>query len=82
MTPERRRIENAAFALPVFGAALIFPPIINVFNVQISLFGVPLEVYYVFGVWFLLILASFRLSRQLPRAERRPDPPADGSGDS
>ncbi|HEY8594777.1 MAG TPA: hypothetical protein VIL84_06010 [Devosiaceae bacterium] len=80
--PEHRRIENAAFALPVFGAALIFPPIINVFNVEVRLFGVPLEVYYVFGVWMLLILAAFRLSRLLPRAERPPDPPADGPGAS
>lgn len=68
--PERRRIESAAFVLPIFGAALIVPPIINVFNVEVRVFGVPLEVVYFFAVWVGLVAGAVQLSRVLPRDDR------------
>jgi len=80
--PERRRIESAAFVLPVFGAALITPPILYVFNVHARPFGIPLEVIYFFLVWIALIAGTFQLSRVLPHSDRvRPRPrERDGGG--
>ncbi len=62
----RRKIENGALALPIFGAILIVPPLLNVFNVEVLIFGAPLIIIYLFSLWILLIIATFFLSRHLP----------------
>ncbi len=61
----RRKIENGALALSIFGAILIVPPLLNVFNVEVLIFGAPLIIIYLFSLWILLIIATFFLSRHL-----------------
>jgi len=62
---ERRKLENAAFVLPLFGALLLIPPLANVFNRDVMIFGVPLEVIYLFGVWTALIGITAFLSQRM-----------------
>ena len=64
---ERRKLETAAFVLPVFGAFLFVPPLLGVFNVPETIFGIPIVSIYLFAVWIGLIVATFVLSRFLGR---------------
>lgn len=61
----RRRHRDAAFLLPNLGLVLLVSPLIDVFTDAGRLFGIPVVVLYVFGVWFALILACGRLARAL-----------------
>ncbi|WP_299347315.1 hypothetical protein [uncultured Maritalea sp.] len=65
----RKRSEGFAFFLPVVGAMLVMPPIVMLFDVDVSVFGFPLIVAYMFFVWLFLVVASCVLTRGLPRAE-------------
>lgn len=65
----RKRSEGFAFFLPVLGAMLVLPPIVMLFDVNVSIFGIPLIVGYMFFVWLFLVVASYILTRGLPRAE-------------
>lgn len=67
--PDMRKREHAVFMLPVFGAVLIIPPILTLFNVQMRLFGVPLEAIYLFTIWLLLIIGAAITSWRMPRSE-------------
>ncbi|MFT6658949.1 MAG: hypothetical protein ACJAZW_002119 [Maritalea sp.] len=69
----RKRHEGFAFFLPVLGAILVLPPIVILFDVKVSVFGFPLIVAYMFFVWLFLIVASFVLTRGLPRVETDSD---------
>lgn len=68
---ETRKREHAAFVLPVFGALMLLPPILMVFQIPQRVFGVPVEAVYLFSVWIVLIAGSVVASRLLPRPERR-----------
>lgn len=57
--------------LTVFGAALMLPPMVYVFNQKIAIFGIPQIVFYLFVVWLLLILGTALMANIRP--ERRPD---------
>ncbi len=61
----RRKLENAALALSVFGVILMVPPLLSIFNIPIKLFGAPLVVIYLFSLWLVLIGATFFLSSRL-----------------
>ncbi len=76
---ERRKLENVALVVPVFGAMLFVPPLISIFNVDTRVLGLPLVVFYLFAVWLALIAGTALLSRHLPRqtgAAASPPPPA------
>jgi hypothetical protein len=62
-----RKVESAALFLTIVGAMLILPPLALVFQIQRRLFGLPVEVIYLFVVWALLIAGAFWLGRQLAR---------------
>ncbi len=66
MTP-RRRAADGVVALLALGVWLLMPPVISLFVGPERLFGVPVLVVYLFGVWFAFILATMLLSRRLPR---------------
>lgn len=53
--------------LTLFGALLMLPPLVMVFNRPISHFGLPQIVIYLFIVWLLLIGGTALLSHFLPR---------------
>lgn len=79
-----RKLAAAALALPVFGAALIMPPLINVFDVPILLFGTPLEVAYLFAIWIALIGITAILSRKIGKTDKEANeliPRSDGDDD-
>jgi len=59
------RTSERAFVLPIAGFVLFVPPILTVFDGPQTVFGVPLVLLYLFGVWLLLIAAAQRLGRRL-----------------
>lgn len=79
---DKRKLENIALALPVFGAALILPPIVSVFATDARVFGTPVIVVYLFSIWLLFIVATFVLSRRLrqnqPVENEASNPPGTG----
>lgn len=62
----RRRRQDFAVLLPVFGMVMFLPPVIHVFrDGEVQVLGLPLIVAWLFGAWLLLILLAFRLARLL-----------------
>lgn len=59
------KTPDAAVVLPVFGVLLLMPPAILLFAAQTTLWGIPLIVLYVFGVWSGLIVCAALLARRL-----------------
>ena len=61
-----------------FGALLLVPPLVYVFNQPISHFGVPQIVVYLFVVWTVLIAGTAALTHYLPKQNR--SDPGEGGG--
>ena len=59
------------FILTAGGFLALLPPVVYIFNHEGSVFGVPQIVFYLFGVWLLLIVGTAGLTRLL-----RPEPAA------
>ena len=79
-SPDRAaKFRDAAFLLPIAGLFMLLPPIIDLFTVKTHLFGIPLIVAYVFGLWSALIIIAFWFSRRLKDPERHATIPADRS---
>lgn len=80
---EHRKKEEAAFIIPIAGALFLLPPLANLFNARSLLFGLPLEVLYLFFIWMLLIAGAVVVSavmpRRLLRASERPAAAADAA---
>ena len=64
-SPGTPRVRDAASVLPVLGAFLLMPPVITLFTGARTVWGVPLIIVYLFGVWLALIVAAALLARQL-----------------
>jgi len=64
--PDRRRIVGGMLVLTLGGGLLLFPPLVLLFNHEISFFGIPQIVVYLFAVWVLLIVGIALLTRHLP----------------
>lgn len=64
---DRRKLESAALFLTLFGALLFLPPLTLLFHHEMRLFGVPVELSYLFGVWMALVLLARWLGRRLPQ---------------
>lgn len=63
--------------LTVFGGLLMLPPLVYVFNQDISHFGIPQIVFYLFALWLLLIAGTALLAHAIPR-DANGDDPSDG----
>ena len=63
----RARRRDLARLLPAFGALLLATPMLDVFGAPVTVFGAPLIIVYIFGVWAALILAAALVAE---RAER------------
>lgn len=74
----RRRLQEMAFMLPVFGFFLLVPPVVTIWQALSRSTGVPLFLLYIFACWFALIAAAFILSRRLRLVEEA-GPIADGA---
>jgi hypothetical protein len=57
MTPESKKNKRLV-ALFLFGIVLLNYPILSLFNLNILVFGLPLQFIYIFGIWGLLILLA------------------------
>ena len=69
---DRRKLVAGMLVLALFGALLLLPPLVYVFNQPISHFGVPQIVIYLFAVWLALIIGTALLTRALPREDSAP----------
>jgi hypothetical protein len=62
----REKREDLAIIIPAFGVIFLVPLVANLFVVRERLFGVPLEIVYLFGVWLFLVAGAVGLSFWLP----------------
>ncbi|KKB83737.1 hypothetical protein VW29_13715 [Devosia limi DSM 17137] len=67
--PEPRKLASGMLVLTGFGALLLVPPLVYIFNQPISHFGVPQIVIYLFLVWVLLIIGTAVLTHFMPRSD-------------
>ena len=74
---ERRKLGSAALFFTVFGAMLILPPLVLLFNVKARFLGVPAEVIYLFVVWLGLVAGTAWFAYRLPH-----EPEDEKSGDA
>lgn len=68
--PDSSRLLDLAVLLPCVGLLLLMPPFIGLFTRPVTVFGIPLLVLYLFGVWALLIAATALLARRLGELHR------------
>lgn len=68
-----QRWRDVATLLPVAATVLLLPPFILIFAAPTIVFGVPLIVAYVFGVWAVIIFASWLLARRHAEAAEGSD---------
>lgn len=62
--------------VPLLGVFLLMPPFVLLFVGPQAVFGIPLIVLYLFGVWGAVVLATWRLARRLVGP---PEPPAEAT---
>ena len=63
----KRKLQDGAGVLPLFGAFLLVSPLITVFTGARSFFGLPLIFVYIFGVWLGLVLLARAMARRLDK---------------
>lgn len=63
----KRKNREAAALLPVLGVILLLTPMISAFTQDTRTGGIPNAVFYVFGVWLLLIGLTILLAPRLQR---------------
>ena len=68
MAVSPRQRDKAALLL-IFGCFFLVSPFISAMVMPRQIFGMPVIVLYVFGVWILLIALAARISTRLARAE-------------
>lgn len=71
--PSVARLRDRSRVLTAATLILLTPPVLTVFDVSVTIFGIPLLHVYCFAVWFAAIAAGAILSRQMSAAH-----PADG----
>jgi len=62
-----QRWRDRALLVPVATFVLLTPPVLQVFGIKATVFGVPLLFVYFFSVWALLIAIGGRVARRLSR---------------
>jgi hypothetical protein len=60
-----RKTRSRSVALLLTGLALLLPPIAGVALNEMTIFGVPFALIYIFAVWALLIAGAALLARPL-----------------
>ncbi|MBW2411244.1 MAG: hypothetical protein JRF72_15710 [Deltaproteobacteria bacterium] len=74
MTQENKKSKRLV-ALFLFGFVFLNYPILSLFNINITVFGLPLLFIYIFGVWGLLIfLAALVVGRSDEKINDSKDP--------
>lgn len=65
----RRRRQDAALVLPIFGIVVFITPIFTIFTRDLLIFGAPLPFLFIFGFWLLLIILARRMSHLLTKGD-------------
>lgn len=65
------RVKESAALLLALGIVLFLPPLALIFAKTTTIWGIPLPVLYLFGLWLALIIGVWFLSRQLPRSSSK-----------
>ena len=73
---------SVILCLPIVGALLLLPPLAGIFQLDMRIAGVPVTAVYLFGVWAILIIAAYALSRALQNAEHTTAVETDASRES
>lgn len=55
--------RELAWIAPVLLAVLVLPPVLTLFDVPRTVFGVPVLLVYLFCVWVIALVASFCVAR-------------------
>lgn len=71
-----RKLLDRALVLPLIGLVLLIPPLANAFHLDLSWFGIPFTVLYLFFVWGALIAGAALLAPGL-RAQMQQESEAD-----
>jgi len=67
----RHNIQNRRLvAVFLLGAVLLNYPLLSLFNRPLSVVGFPMLYGYIFGVWMLLIVCVFMITRSGKRIDR------------
>ncbi|MBV1865088.1 MAG: hypothetical protein KUG74_11740 [Rhodobacteraceae bacterium] len=66
----KRKTREAAAFLPILGVILLLTPMISVFTQDTRTGGIPNAVFYVFGVWLLLIGLTFLIAPRLQQDDK------------
>jgi len=70
-----RRARDLALIVPALGTLALMPPLIGLFaRPETGVFGIPLIVVYLFGLWLALILGALFVASRLERAVGTTDP--------
>ncbi|MCY1563080.1 hypothetical protein D9M68_1005660 [compost metagenome] len=72
-----RRLVGGALLLALFGALLMLPPLVYLFDHPITHFGIPQIVLYLFALWLLMIIGTGLITHAMPRQKLDDD----GEGD-
>lgn len=65
LTGAGTRLADRALVLTVVTLVLLTPPILNIFNAPILVFGIPLLHAYCFGVWLVAVILGGWISTRL-----------------
>ena len=63
---DRRKLPGVSLFFLIFGTLLLLPPLVLLFNLHERFFGIPLEVIYLFTVWFVLVVGTAVFAYRLP----------------
>ncbi len=66
------RLRDAAVVLPLLGLFAWMPPVIGLFTASGRVFGIPLIVAWLFGVWLALIAVALWFARRLDPVDELP----------
>ena len=66
----RRKVRDAAAVLPIVGILLLLTPLVSLFTRFGTGSGQPVPFFYIFGIWAVLIVLAFQLSRYLAKADK------------
>lgn len=61
-------MRDAAVVLPAAVIFLFLPPFILIFTAPVHVVGIPLIVFYVFGVWAAAVVCAWIIARRLAPA--------------
>lgn len=66
---QTRRRRDVLALLPLLGVFLFLSPVVSIFNVEATIFGLPIIFLFVYGAWLAIILLARWISRRADQGE-------------